>query len=190
MKTVAILCAARKSAYRDIPGVEIYDEVRDCRNFPGGMPVIAHPPCRSWSAFTAHQAKPMPGERDIGLWCCEQVKRWGGIIEQPAHSRLWQAASLPLPGSPQSRDSFSLAVWQAWWGYSMKKGTWLYFRGIDCTQIEIPFRLHVGNDHRREQVMSHRQRAETLPRFAEWLVALARDAVLREELLTSPGGES
>ena len=51
MKTVAILCAARKTAYRDIPGVEIYDEVRDCRNFPGGMPVIAHPPCRRWTRF-------------------------------------------------------------------------------------------------------------------------------------------
>ena len=35
MKTVAILCAARKRTYRDIPGLEIYDEDRDCRNFPG-----------------------------------------------------------------------------------------------------------------------------------------------------------
>ena len=51
MKTVAILCASRKTAYRDIPGVEIYDEDRDARTFPGGMPVIAHPPCRRWTRY-------------------------------------------------------------------------------------------------------------------------------------------
>jgi hypothetical protein len=48
---VAILYAARKTAYRDIAGVEIYDEDRDARTFPGGMPVIAHPPCRRWTRY-------------------------------------------------------------------------------------------------------------------------------------------
>lgn len=30
---VAILCAAHKTAYTAIPGVEIYDDKRDCRTF-------------------------------------------------------------------------------------------------------------------------------------------------------------
>ena len=177
MRTVAILCAATKSYYHDMPGVDVYDARRDARTFGGGMPVVAHPPCRSWSAFTAHQSKPEDGERNLGLWCAEQVKREGGILEQPAHSRLWEAANLPRPGQPASRDGFSLEVWQAWWGYSMKKNTWLFFSHIDQAAIHLPFTLHAkGADRRREQIMSKRQRAETIPALARWLVELARTA--------------
>jgi len=77
---VAVLCARANSNYVGIPGVQIYDRKRDARTFPGGMPVIAHPPCRAWSVFCAAQAKPEPGEMELGLWCVEQVRRWGGIL--------------------------------------------------------------------------------------------------------------
>lgn len=160
-----------------MPGLEVYDIKRDARTFPGGMPVVAHPPCRSWSAKCRHQAKPEPGEQMLGLWCAAQVRLHGGILEQPAHSHLWKAAGLPAPGDPETSTSYTLQTWQAWFGYPMKKATWLYFCGIDRDKVEIPFRLHPpGNDRRREQVMSKRQRSETIPAFAEWLVALARTA--------------
>lgn len=51
-RPVAVLCVQRRTQYRDLPGVECYDIDRDVRTFAGGMPVVAHPPCRSWSAFT------------------------------------------------------------------------------------------------------------------------------------------
>ena len=52
--TVAALCVAPNSLYKTMPGVECYDQARDVRSFTGGMPVVAHPPCRAWSAYTAH----------------------------------------------------------------------------------------------------------------------------------------
>lgn len=48
--------------------------------------------------------------KELGLWCAEQVRKWGGILEQPAHSRLWEAAGLPRPGSAMARRSIMEAL--------------------------------------------------------------------------------
>ena len=178
MRRVAILCASRPSAYSSIAGVDVYDSIRDARTFNGGCPVVAHPPCRGWSAYTAHQAKPEPGELELGIWCAEQVVACGGVLEQPAHSRLFAAASLPQPGEPERGGLWSTECWQAWWGYPMRKATWLMFSRIPLDSIYFPFRLHArGADRRRQQVMSKRQRAATCPSFAAWLVDMARHEI-------------
>jgi hypothetical protein len=198
LRTIAVLCAARKTAYRDIPGVEVYDEVRDARNFPGGMPVIAHPPCRRWTRFgkamlagtktrcpgwTPPSKEEIADEKNLGLFCARMVQECGGILEQPANSELFAAAGLPLPGSPQGPESFSLHVWQRWWGFPNKKGTWLYFCGISQFSIEIPFSLHNrGGDRQRFENMpggNHAwYRSHTVPALARWLVDLARTATV------------
>jgi len=181
MVTIAVLCCARNSVYHKMDGVECYDTKRDARSFAGGMPIVAHPPCRAWSAFCAHQAKPLPGERDLGLWCCDQLRECGGALEQPAHSRLFSAGGLPMPGTI-SGDLWTMEVWQRWWGYSMKKATWLCFSRVRAEFVDPPFVLHDsgGLDRRRQQVMSHNQRAATCTAFAEWLVAIARNSHGRE----------
>lgn len=179
LRIVSVLCAAPRSVYRDLPGVEVYDRRRDARTFAGDTPIVAHPPCRGWSAKTRHQAKPEPGEMDLGLWCVEQLRRCGGVLEQPAFSHLFAAAGLPRPGNPgewrRDGEVWSIAVWQAWWGYPMRKATWLAFCRVPYNAVQIPFRLHSrGNDRRAEQVMSRQQRSATPRDFAEWLVSLAR----------------
>lgn len=85
------------------------------------------------------------------------------------------AANLPAPGRI-GQGPFSLEVWQAWWGYPMKKATWLCFFGVEYADIPpMPFRLHgQGADRRRQQLMSKNQRAATHPDFAAWLVDAAR----------------
>lgn len=172
---IAVLCAHKKTAYLAMEDIEIYDSDRDARSFPGGMPVIAHPPCRAWSAFCSHQAKPAPGEQELGLWCAEQVRKWGGILEQPAHSRLWKAAGLPYPGASEGPLSWSMAIWQSWWGYPQKKATWLYFSGIQISDVSCPLRLTRPAESRRaEQCMSRRQRSATSLPLATWLVNIAR----------------
>lgn len=172
---IAALCVSRNSIYKQIEGVEAYDQARGARTFPGGMPIVAHPPCRAWSAHCAHQAKPEPGEKELGLWCVEQVKQWGGVLEQPAHSRLWDAARLPKPGWTHTRDLWAMEVWQCWWGYSMRKATWLLFSKIHPMNVRTPLQLHPrGNDRRREQLMSREQRSATTLEFAQWLVTTAR----------------
>ena len=173
---VAVLCASRTSIYHSL-GVDVYDDTRDAMTFPGDQPVIAHPPCRAWSAFCAHQAKPEPGEKDLGLWCCEQLKQCGGVLEHPAHSRMFAAAGLPLPGE-RCGGLWSMAVDQSWWGDSRKKGTWLCFSRVAKENIEVPFILRDSSgDRRRWQVMSKRQRAETCIQFAEWLISVANSTI-------------
>ena len=173
-RPVAILCAAPRSIYKQISGVEVYDRARDMRTFAGGMPVVAHPPCRVWSLFTRHQAKPEPGEAELGLLCADWLKREGGVLEQPAHSLLFEAGDLPGPGQ---RHGYlrTIAVWQCWWGYPMQKATWLCFSHLDLHSLVIPFRLHnPGFDRRRQQLMSKQQRSATCESLARWLVDAAR----------------
>lgn len=182
-RTVAALCVSSVSPYRRMSGVVAFDKARDARSFTGGMPVVAHPPCRAWSAYTRHQAKPEPGEADLGLMCVEWLKREGGVLEHPAHSRLFDAVNLPKPGERRG-DLATIEVLQAWWGYSMRKATWLVLCGIDLRQVVFPYRPHDSRqgtgDRRRQQVMSKQQRAATHPTFAEWLVACARMSRLQE----------
>lgn len=175
---VAILCAARTSVYHELDNLEVYDQERDARTFAGGLPVVAHPPCRAWSATCRQLAKPEPGEIELGLFCCEKLKECGGVLEQPAHSHLFDAGQLPKPLEKVSENGlFTLAVFQAWWGYPMKKSTWLCFSGIDPRAVELPLRLHNrGKDWRKQQLMSKRQRSETTREFAEWLIDIARTA--------------
>ena len=161
LSRVAVLCCRPHSVYKSIEGLDCYDRRRDARTFAGGMPVIAHPPCRYWlkglfgrQARAAADAAAIQAERELGLRCAEQVKRWGGILEQPRGSELWEAADLPPPGRMRPRE-FSLLVWQSWWGFEFRKATWLFFSGIDRDQIRLPI-MHM--------------------RFANWLVDLARMA--------------
>ena len=160
LRTIAALCIAPNSLYKRMPGVEAYDQARDVRSFAGGMPVVAHPPCRAWSAYTAHQAKPAEGEKELGLLCAEWLRSEGGVLEHPAHSRLFEAARLPMPGQRQG-DLYTMLVWQAWWGYPMRKATWLCFSRVDVREIELPYRPHDSRagegDRRRQQVMINGQ---------------------------------
>ena len=191
MRTVAILCAAKKSVYHGMPDLEVFDEARDARTFQGGMPIIAHPPCRYWigglfgkQARDAADPAQVAVEKELGLWCVEQIKRCGGILEQPAKSALWDAAALPRPGGRLNRDGFSLCVYQRWWGLPMRKATWLYFVGIDPAKIEIQYRLQTnrgpaklrGGRKLYSALRCHIHK--TTPAFAGWLVNLARQATL------------
>lgn len=76
-----------------------------------------------------------------------------------------------------------MEVWQAWWGYPMRKATWLLFSQISPMAVTTPLQLHPrGFDRRREQIMSKNQRSATCPQFAHWLVATARLAGRPESL--------
>lgn len=174
-KQVAALCVDRRSVYSTIPGVECYDKARDVRTFTGGMPAIGHPPCRSWSAFCAHQSKPEPGEKELGPFVVEWLRKVGGVLEHPAHSRLWPACNLPKPGWTHRGDVWSMEVLQSWWGFDVVKTTWLCFFHINPSDIRIELNLAVPEGSKRKwQLKSKNQRSKTTRAFAEWLVESAR----------------
>ena len=184
---VSVLFARADSVYKSLPGVDVWDADRDALTWPGGTPVVAHPPCRAWGSF-AHLAKPRTGERDLALWAICQVRTCGGVLEHPKGSRLWAECGLPNPGeAPDEYGGWSLGVTQHWWGHLAEKGTKLYVCGCSPTQVP-PIQLHLGDaaryiarprywpegDPRRKPECTHAQREHTPPDFALWLVDLAR----------------
>lgn len=96
MSSVAALFVRADSIYKRMPGVDAWDAERDARTWPGGSPVVAHPPCRAWGAF-AWRARPRDGERECAPWAVEQIRMHGGVLEHPAASRLWPEHGLPEP---------------------------------------------------------------------------------------------
>jgi hypothetical protein len=189
--TVAVLFARPDSIYKSLPDCDVWDAQRDALNWPGGCPVVAHPPCRLWGRLRGLSTVPenkRAAERGLALWSVAQVRRWGGVLEHPAHSLLWAAAELPLPGKRDFAGGFTLVVSQWWWGHKADKLTWLYVCGIELAGTpEIPFRIgepayvaaqvhgqspKYGNVRRPE--ITKAEREHTPLEFARWLVELAR----------------
>lgn len=180
---VAVLFARRDSIYHSIPGCDVFDADRDARTFVGGMPVVAHPPCRAWASLR-HCAKPAPGEKDLAWWAVEQVQQWGGVLEHPLLSTFWRAAHLPEPGDFRGRG-WTLIVDQWWFGHRARKRTRLYICGIAPSELPtMPIRLGeathtVGLWSGRDRAtcrpsIAKREYEATPPALAHWLVDLAR----------------
>jgi hypothetical protein len=210
-------------------GVDCYDIRRDARAYAGSRPVIAHPPCKHWGrlrhlahvvclgcehSYSAHEHDFCPkcgdgsnftwSDRDCAPRAVEQVRRWGGVLEHPAGSKLWEACGLPDPyWAPQKREAG--ARWSSWpddefggytieldqveWGHVARKRTWLYLVGVPRGALEAPPfpgrepTHQVSRDAERAKRRGYtlkrtstRTNTLTPPAFAEYLVRLARAA--------------
>lgn len=192
MADVAALFVRRDSVYKTMTDVDAFDVDRNALNFRGGMPVVAHPPCRSWGRLRAF-ATPAPGERDLAFFAVDQVRRFGGVLEHPAASTLWPAAGLPRLGSRDRFGGWTLPVLQSAWGHRADKPTWLYVVGVEPSVLPVmPYRLgqasHViaqqgkradgtrirKGDARWRPEVSKAEREHTPAALAAWLVDLAR----------------
>lgn len=168
---VAALYVEARGVYASIAGVDPWPASRNANAYAGPLAVIAHPPCGPWGRY-AHLCEQDPA---CALHAVDHVRRWGGVLEHPAESKLWAVAELPRPG--EACDGFggwTLAVNQCDFGHPAPKPTWLYIAG--ATPAEIPdlppplAELPAG----RVEYLSKRRRAATPPAFARWLVEAAR----------------
>ena len=132
--TVAVLFARADSHYKALPGCDVWDAERDARKWPGGAPVVAHPPCRAWASLRFH-AKPRPDEKQLAIDAVAHVRRYGGVLEHPHRSTLWPTAALPEPGERDEFGGWTLVVDQQWWGHRAQKRTRLYIVGCEPTAI-------------------------------------------------------
>lgn len=173
---VAILCAAPRSVYKKMPGLEVFDQKRDMRTFKGGMPVVAHPPCAQWSTLR-HLVKPDPESKALALRCLDLVCELGGVLEHPVGSLLWRE----LGGRP----GFLFVADQHWWGFRARKRTGFYIVGVDPKDLPVvPYSLDLPTHtiagwffkERRIPGLWDAAAAATVPALAEWLVAVARSS--------------
>jgi len=181
--SVAILFAAADSIYFSMKNCDVYDVVRDARCYKGGLPVIAHPPCRAWGRLRAF-AKPRPGEKDLARFAVSQVRAHGGVLEHPKVSLLWADQQLPEGTVVDQYGGFTLHVDQFWWGHKARKSTRLYICGCSPGQIPpLPFKMgepeyvvaHYKNKYspQKKVLETTREREATPPLLAQWLFDLA-----------------
>ena len=172
---VAVLCVTPRSHYKKMAGCDCYDAARNAFTFPGGLPVVAHPPCRSWSRMRHFVKADVRIERELAYRCIDWVREFGGVLEHPKKSTLWLHCRLPLPcEKPDKYGGFSIELDQHSFGHKTTKSTWLYICGIDRAAVpEIPLNFNPVRKHQWEH-LSMNQRRATPPAFASWLVELAR----------------
>jgi hypothetical protein len=191
VRTVAVLFARADSIYKTLPGCDVYDIERDARTWPGGAPVVAHPPCRLWGKLrTFAKAADPATERRLAIDAVGRVREFGGVIEHPAESTLWAVCGMPAPGrAPDRFNGWTAEVRQCDWGHKAEKLTWLYIVGCHPDELPaLPMRAEptgvikpqrgVPRDHRK--IVTKAEREHTPPALAEWLVELARRTRMEE----------
>jgi len=98
---VAVLFCDPKGVYSGIDGLDLWSADRDARLYQGPDPVVAHPPCARWcrlAKLVASQGgKPVGDDDGCFASALASVRRWGGVLEHPAHSLAWAAYDLLRP---------------------------------------------------------------------------------------------
>lgn len=135
---VSILCVAPKSNYNLIPNLDLWPAERDAYNFKSTNPVITHAPCQQWSRLK-HMAIQDSRQKDLAYFCWEVVNKNGGIFEHPAHSSFFKAVN--------ADKKKIICVDQHWWGFRLKKPTWLYFH--NCKPAAHPLNFNCYQDYWR-----------------------------------------
>ncbi len=175
----ALYVDVRRGPYAAL-GLDCWGEDRDAKLYAGPGPVIAHPPCGPWGKY-AHRCHQDPS---CGPAAVEAVRRWGGVLEHPAHSKLWRHCQLPSPGEfPDAHGGWTLEVRQRDWGHEANKRTWLYIVGTPPQAVpEMPppgppaktYRKASGRLATAVENMSRYRRHLTPPAFARWLIELVK----------------
>lgn len=191
--TVAVLFARADSHYKALAGVDVWDAERDARRWPGGCPVVAHPPCRAWGRLRTF-ARPRPDEMNLARLAVALVREFGGVLEHPAGSTLWPAQKLPRPGERDQYGGWTLAAPQKWWGHKAEKATWFYVVGCEPGDIPpLPYVMgeaaYVVQSRKRHDYRPHITKAErehTPQALAAWLVELAAKCKTHNDRTVGP----
>jgi hypothetical protein len=194
MTPVAVLFARADSVYKTLPGCDVYDIERDARTWPGGCPVVAHPPCRAWGRLH-YFAQPREDEPELALTAVDLVRRWGGVLEHPAYSKLWLYRMLPAPDAVDEWGGITVPIVQRWWGHRADKATWLYVVGVSRRELpqmplilgRAPYAVSPGGGMRKGDTgwrpsIRKDEREHTPPELARWLVELARRVRMPQEI--------
>jgi hypothetical protein len=187
---VAALFVAEGGVYYGLPGVDPWSEDRDARTYAGPHPVVAHPPCQRWVNYAHLNYKRYGGAHnrpgnDGGCFASAlaSVRRWGGVLEHPAHSHAWPAHGLTDPyyegwNVDAAHTEWTCEVWQSAYGHAARKKTWLLFVGPrrppELDWSKKPGTHQIGWFDRIKPVLSKRAANATPVAFRDMLLDLAR----------------
>lgn len=135
-KLVTVLYVSDKSYYLKDSRFDCWTKSRNALSYSGLSPVIAHPPCRLWGRLRKMSTADIQ-EKELAISSVDYIRKYGGVLEHPAGSTLWDRCSLVIPGHGYDAfGGFSVSINQSWFGYPAVKNTWLYIVG--CTVSELP----------------------------------------------------
>lgn len=180
LRTVAALYVDPKGPYFSMAGVECWDESRDARAYSGPHPVVAHPPCGPWGKLSHFSRQDNSG----GPAAVAAVRRYGGILEHPLGSKLWERCGMPRPGCGMDEyGGHTVTVDQCAYGHCTRKATLLYIVGAPAPTLltgGVPTHSicngrgqNLANGTRRPRATALQARL-TPPAFAQLLVHIAR----------------
>lgn len=201
---ISALYAQAYGAYSGFEDVDVWDEKRDARLYPGPHPVVAHPPCKRWGRFF-HGSPRKPHQFTLGddggcfAAAIASVSKWGGVLEHPADSLAWDHFGLMHP--PRSggwvmadwRGGWTCYVEQGFYGHPARKATWLLAYGCDLPSLRwgkgkqrldpVVLARHGYETARRRGIVSmaggkrkEAIRDESPAAFRDVLLAMARSA--------------
>lgn len=192
LRNVAALFVDPHGAYADADFVELWDERRDARRYPGRIPVVAHPPCSRWCQL-AYINQKRYGHKvgdDGGCFASAiaSVSRWGGVLEHPAFTYAWPAFGLPRPPragwQATTCGGWVCQVSQGAYGHRARKLTWLYYVGqtpppaiswdVPPPSAQVSFCANHGDSPLPR--LSKKEASRTPPQFRDLLLSLARAA--------------
>jgi hypothetical protein len=195
---IAALFVQPDGCYAGLPGVDPWDEARDARLYAGPHPVVAHPPCSRWCQLApVNQARygQKIGE-DGGCFAAAlaAVRKWGGILENPAQSIAWREFKLARPPRAGWRQSpcggFVTQVEQRHYGHPARKATWLYAFGVSLPPLKwgkgpAP-EAWISADRPRAELghvrqLQKREASATPPAFRDLLLSIAATARAQAE---------
>lgn len=201
---IAALFVEADGPYAGQAGIDLWDEARDARTYPGPHPVIAHPPCQRWGRYwsggpSARVRRKLGDDGGCFKAALEAVRKWGGVLEHPEASHAFKKFSLPIPEynggwtQPDLWGGSACCVAQGYYGHRGQKMTWLYAVAVELPELtwgraENMTRMDIGYHSKEEraravrtgicQRLSRRQRLLTPEPFRDLLIQIAKSAEL------------
>lgn len=209
--TVAALFVLEDGPYSCAPDVDVWGPTRDARAYAGPYPVVAHPPCERWGRYwsggpSAKVRRTLGDDDGCFASALASVRRWGGVLEHPAHTHAWAASWLTPPDraggwakcargpGASDVDAWVCHVEQGHYSHAARKATWLYAvsadKPADLTWGPAPqgARLDEGFHSKEERAaaraagrvpikrLSSRQNAETPIAFHDALIRIVQES--------------
>lgn len=170
---VAALFVSERSIYKTLKDVDCWDKERKAELYSGPFPVVCHPPCGQWGRLRKF-AKVNHEEKNLALKAIDFVRIYGGVLEHPESSLLFDDVLLPKPGKTDLYGGFSIKINQKWFGHPCEKKTYLYFCGITPSEMipyQITFDCPSVNDVTK---LGKEKRIHTPVKMAIWLIENAK----------------